>query len=512
MIRIPFLGGTEFPKNIGLGSERLINLYPEKNGNKRFLRHTPGAKYWTTAGNGPIRGAEQWDGHLYVLSGNGLYQVKTNGGTAHVGAVEGLSGRTTLVDCGAGGLLILDNGRGYYFDGAGVNLITDQDFPFPAIAATFLDGYAIVVKGGTGEFYIPANTYDLTEWNALDFENAEAVSDNLLNVYADKNLLFLLGERSTEIYTNTGNADFPFEAIRQAMSHFGLASKNTLTFCDGNLYWVGKNQTGGLAVLRLAQGADPEKVSDHRLDDYLSDLEPDVIESAFGLGIWWRGHPWYVLSITLAEGHGRTFVYDVSVEEWFEWSSYSETWNVQGRWRGNDHFYFGGKHIVTDGDSGDLYELRNDVYTDFGLPIVRERRTEIMNTGMEPIAFNQFSLMIETGTGEPGPDYASESIIYLVDGNGDNIVDANGNKVYSSVTRSVKSYTSELSVSRDGGHTWGNSRTKSIGPGSRKDKHVTWRRLGHCRPGEHATFRWMTSSNCPIHIRDGFIRGRQRNQ
>lgn len=469
MIRIPFIGGTDFPENIGLGAERTVNLYPEKLGETTFLRNTPGSELWTTAGNGPIRNAEEWDGHLYVLSGNTVYQINDRGGTKVVGSVKGSAGRVSMTDCGAGGLLILDSGEGWYYNGT-FQKITDPDFPFPVVASTFLDGFAIVVRGDSGEFYISRNTYDLAEWNALDFATAEASPDKLRNVYADKNLLFLLGDRSTEIYTNTGNPDFPFEAIRQAMSHFGIAAKDTLTFCDGNLYWVGQNATGGRTVLRLATAADPQKVSTFRLDDYLSDLSVDEIETAFGLGIWWRGHPWYVLSIPLAEGAGRTFVYDGATGQWFEWSTYANTWNAQGRWNGTDHYYFRGRHIVTDGQSGDLYELKENVFTDFGKDIVRERTMEIFNTQMEQISFHRLSLMMDTGTGTPGT-----------------------------------SYTSELSMSKDGGYSFGNSRTKSIGDGGERGKHVSWSRLGHAKPGQHTTFRWITSAKCPITIRSGVV-------
>lgn len=471
MIKIPFLGGTEFPDNIGLGAERLINLYPEQNKNKRFLRHTPGAQFWTNAGNGPIRAFEEWKGDLYVVSSSQLLKISAGGFVESIGNVAGTRSRCVIENIGAAGILILAEGLGYSYDGVTFTQIADPDFPYPAVAATFLDGFPVVVKGGTGEYYISENTYDLSSWRALDFDTAEARADDLEAAFSDKNLLFLFGSGTTEVAINTGNQDFPFEPIRQAMSKFGVQGRHTIAYCDGNVYWVGKNETGGRSVLRFAQGADPQKVSDYRLDDYLADLDLALFDEAFAFGLWWRGHPWYVLTIPEADTFGRTFVFDSSTDTWFEWSTLCNSPDRVGKYRASGHFYFNGKHIVPDGDTGTLYELKNNVYTDFdALEIVRQRTMGVLHNEMEPLSIAEFNLRVDAGSGTPGTDY-----------------------------------TCELAMSRDGGHTFLNSRTRSLGKGGEKDHPLIWRRVGHAREGEEATLRWTTSAQCPITLRDGYI-------
>jgi len=61
----------------------------------------------------------------------------------------------------------------------------------------------------------------------------------------------------------------------------------------------------------------------------------------------------------------------------------------------------------------------------------------------------------------------------------------------------------ELSISRDGGHTFGNSRSRSIGEGGEYDHQVRWYQNGR---GRRTTFRFSTSAQCPVTIRSGYIR------
>lgn len=460
MKRIPITGGTA-PKGYQYSSERTVNWYNEKG-----LRPTPGLKEWQTMGNGPIRAFCHHKDWLMVVSGTTIYRATDTGSYTAVGTVGSANGRVKAISNGINAMfLTVDDGSGRIYDGSGTSTITDADFiALNATSLVFHDGFAVANRSGTGQWYI-SGSYDFSSWSSLDFATAEAKPDKLIDIVSDKNLLWLFGERTLEVWQNTGNADFPFEPLRSAFSHYG-AYANTVQQLDNTLYWFGKNKDGGKCVLRLAGGADPQQVSDDRLNEWLNTLPDSEIAKAESFAVWWAGRSWYVLTFPEVDTFGRTIVMDTA-GGWFEWSTYCESPNRHGRFRGRDHIYFAGKNLIADTLSGTIYELDANTYMDGDKVIKRTRRLDTMGADMEYVSWASFQAEMETGDGTPGTDY-----------------------------------TMELRYSDDRGRSWSNSRSKSIGEGGEYSKRVIWRRLGTSR---RRTWELNTVAAKDIRINAGYI-------
>ena len=110
-------------------------------------------------------------------------------------------------------LMIVDGVNGYIFNfNTSVFVrITDVDFP-GADTVTFFNGRFVVNKPNTGQFYI-SDLYNGLSWDALNFATAESDPDNLVRVIADGGSLILYGDKTTEMWGDTGAADFPYGRI-----------------------------------------------------------------------------------------------------------------------------------------------------------------------------------------------------------------------------------------------------------------------------------------------------------
>lgn len=461
MRRIPFTGGTA-PKGYQYSSERTVNWYAE---DQFKLRPTPGLKTWQVVGNGPLRAWCHHKDSLMVVSGAEVYKVEQTGSFARVGSMSG-TGRAKAISNGVNAMFLnAENGDGYVWDGSGTSIVSDADWQgLQASVLEYHDGYGVANKRNTGEYYI-SGSYDFTSWAALDFATAEAKPDYLVDIVSDKNLLWLFGQRTLEVWQNTGNADFPFEPLRSAFSHYG-AYPYTIAQLDNTLYWLGKNKDGGKCVLRLVGGADPQQVSDDRINEWLNTVPDSEIAKALSFAVWWAGRSWYVLTFPEVDIWGRTLVFDTA-SGWFEWSTYCESPNRHGRFRGNLHIGFAGKNLIGDSLSGTIYELDADTFMDGDKVIKRTRRLDTMGADMELVTWPAFRVELETGTGTPGTDY-----------------------------------TMELRYSDDRGRSWSHSRSKSIGEGGEYSKNVVWRRCGRSR---RRTWELNTTAAKDIRINGGYI-------
>jgi len=142
-------------------------------------------------------------------------------------------------------------------------VVSDGDLPSCG-TVTFLDGYFIVNKNSSGAFYISA-LYDGTSWAALDFATAESSPDNLVRVFSSLGQLWLLGEHTTEIWTNTGASAFPFQRISGAKMETGILAAHTAVAVDNALYWIGEDNFGG-GIVYKATGFTPERVSNEPIE------------------------------------------------------------------------------------------------------------------------------------------------------------------------------------------------------------------------------------------------------
>jgi len=473
-LKIPFIGGAYEGKSSNLNAQTCVNLYPvydnEEGKNVRALYGTPGMKQFCDPSNAsPVRNMLKMGDYLYAVVGTSLYRVDSSGNaTAMTGSLTTSSGPVWLSNNGTE-LMIVDPGvEGYILSGTTLSAISDTDFPTPS-SVTFQDGYFIITQDDTDTIWI-SGLNDGTSWDALDYAAAEDKPDDATVVISDHEQIWVIGEDSTEVYYNSGNADFPFERISGGILECGIYAPNSIAQLDNTLFWL--DNFG--CVIRI-DGFHRSIISTRQIEYQIAQYS--TIDDAIGFAYVQEGHSFYVLTFPSVSA---TWVYDASTGLWHQRSSYPHvsdgSWN---RHRANCYEYFAGKHLIGDCENGKIYEWDMDTFSDDGNEIRRERASQSLHGDRRYVFIDKFEVEFEAGTGTAVDD---------------------------STIGEGADPQAALSWSDDGGHTWSNEHWTDIGVIGSYGTRAVWRRLGRSR---NRVFRVLVSDPVKVVMIAAYAKLRQ---
>ena len=350
-----------------------------------------------------------------------------------------IAGRASIANNG-NEIIFITGVHGYVYN-LTTHALTDITASLPtggADTVTFLDSYFIVNRSATGQFYI-SGQYDGLTWNALNFATAESNPDNLQAVIADKGYLALLGTSSIELWVNTGAQAFPFERVNGAPSPSGLMARWSLSRCGDFLTGLFKNKHGALFIGQL-QGYEIVQISTPDIDYLINKYQSP--SDAVGFGYTLNGRIYYQITF---QAEGKSWLYDVMSGAWSQLKSWGITRHV-----GDMCIAFGTKPIVSHYANGSLYYYSQDYYQDGGDPIEREITSGHMFTqGRNKVRVSRLRVDMEGGVGDLSVTAGNPTVM--------------------------------LTISRDGGHTWGSELWTSIGELGHFHRRAEWRRLGWAR-------------------------------
>lgn len=315
-----------------------------------------------------------------------------------------------------------------------VSAITDPDF-LGASAVDFLDGYTIFTRPDSGQWDI-SDLYAATTLDALDFATAEGSPDKLQRVFVDHREAIAFGEKTIEVYANTGGADFPFSRIEGAFIERGCIAPASIAKMDNGVFWVGDDRM----VYRM-QGYTPARVSTSAVEEVLR--KATDIADAEGWTYSLAGHHVYVLTLPTT---GITLTYYAMTNLWQQMRSGT---GRTGRWRAQWGCLAFGKSLVGDALDGNLYELDIDTFTENGEQRRWAARTPGEYAGGGLASSHRLELECELGVGLSTGQGSDPKVM--------------------------------VSFSGDGGRTWSPERTGSIGAMGETRKRVVWRRNGSWR-------------------------------
>src|SRR5574343_2050856 len=350
-MKICLVGASYQEWSLPFDPQRTVNLYPvfDQNGGKEVsaLYGTEGLSLFATIGTGAVRGCfASTNGRAFAVIGYNLYEIDINGTGTSRGSRDGSSGLVTIEENGVQ-LAICDGTSVYIFTYA-TNVfakVTDADLP-SASTITFIDGYFVVNKVNSGIFYISA-LYDGTSWAALDFATAESSPDNLKRVIKAIGQLWLLGEKTTEIWNNTGDSVFPFEKTSGADFATGILSPLTALELERSLFWVGRDKSGVGGVYRT-QGYSAQKISTPPIEKLIIDAGDYDNMTAFSFTS--LGHTFYMIT---GGGLETSLVYDLTTGLWHERAFTGDDGKFEQH-LANLHMFIFNKHIVGDRSEGKL--------------------------------------------------------------------------------------------------------------------------------------------------------------
>lgn len=372
-----------------LSAQRVVNYFaesaPPDSKSLVAMLNAPGIKAFADGLGGALRGAHEMGGVAYAVAGNAFFSVDSAGTATNLGAINTNVGNVSMDSNRASPLelVFVDGTDGWTYDTVnGLREITDADFE-PADTVTFQDGYFVFSVAGTSKFRISAID-DGRSYASTDFGNAEADSDNLVVVRSSQQQLWLFGERTTEIYYNSGNADFPFERISGAVLDRGCAAAFSVAEDDNTLFWLGDDR-----IVYRANGFTPQRISTHAIEEALRTMTSVSDATAFFVTI--SGHKFYHLTLPTGQ---KTFVYDVATGLWHERESFGQKY-----WRGSVFIEAYGKQLVGDAFQGRIGELDLDTFTEFGETMQGVLTGPPLHRDRRRIFHRRFEVDIESGKG-----------------------------------------------------------------------------------------------------------------
>jgi hypothetical protein len=360
-----FCGPSNTQASRTVDAELTVNVYmrivdagsPKAGGS---LYKAPGLAPFAYLGNGPVRASFAQDGRCTGVGGNTFYEVLPSG---NVTAYNSLPLKTngnpaTISSSGAQGhqQFITSGGEGYIFDTNAYTLtpIFDSDFPSECVQGLFFKGYFWALSGADGRVQ-SSKQYNGLIWNSLDFVIESDFSDQVIAIARTHDNLWLFGTRNTAPWAFTGEGNQSIVPIQGAIIEHGCGAAFSVVSLDNTLYWLGRDENGSGIVWR-ASGYTPVRISTHAVEAALAEV------SEYGQAVAWayqeQGHTFYVLYVP---GLETSWVYDIATQQWHERGHWSAELGRYRPYRGMNHCYAFGRHLVGDRESGALYTQSMDI-------------------------------------------------------------------------------------------------------------------------------------------------------
>jgi hypothetical protein len=360
-----------------------------------------------------------------------------------VGTLQTSSGPVSIRDNNAGGYAVIVDGPGGYFYNIKTQAfspIADPNF-LGSDTVAYIDGWWIFNKPGTQTFYTNAQAYSLS-FNALYFALKDAAADNLVSVIESKELLWLIGDKTTEVWYDAGGQYFPFQRIVGTLLQVGCKAKYSVTRFGEGLMWFGRSERGENVIIKT-QGFLDTVVSNPSFGNEVATYA--TTDDAIAYTYQEDTHEFYVLIFPTAD---TCWVYDGQSGLLHKRLSYDPYAKAFHRHRSNCFLNFAGMRIVGDYQNGAIYQLTRNSYTDAGWPLLSKRRApHIWDKGQRGRVFmSSLQLDFNVGVGNPS-------------GMGTNPV-------------------CTLAISRDGGRTFGSRTSAPLGAIGEYRTRTMWRKLG----------------------------------
>lgn len=408
MARVALTGGAYTARSVIASAQRQVNLFAELNEEgspvKFTLYPTPGLRLLAAAptpgaGRGLFRAS---NGILYAVVGRSVYTISPNWAWALIGNLT--ASLTTPVGMSDNSLtmLVVDGTDAGYT----VALATNTLAPFSAAAfygadrVAFLDTFFVLNKPGTGIFY--SSLALSTTFDPLYFATKIGYPDKLVSIIVLHREIWLIGTDTTEVWVNSGAAAFPFEIMTGAFVPHGCAAKHSVASIGDSVFWLSQDKTGQGVVLQGA-GYQAKPVTSYAIAQAIAGYA--TVSDAIGWCYQKEQHQFYVLTFPTADA---TWAYDLSTGQWHEWK-WSDSNGVEHRHRAMSHAFAYGENVVMDWETGAIYALDLNVYTDNGAPIVRRRGFPHGISDGKRVIYKQFIADMETGNAPgtssigPGP-------------------------------------------------------------------------------------------------------------
>lgn len=393
LVPINITGGVYKHKSRPLSNQLTRNWWPQAQGTQKarsdyILQTFYGLKLFVTHAGGSDRGMVTNQGKLYKVTDGTLYQVDSLGIHTALGSIPG-SNRCIMKALGS--QIVIANGSGqiWVWDGTVLSQNTNVNLGSPKGVAV-LNSQAIY-DNGSGQSFDVSDVGLPSSISGLNNAAAESFSDDLQIPYAWRETLYLFGKETIELWYNSGQGNPPFDKVQGAGINVGLGAVYSVADMPDFAFFFGSDKQfhsltpGTSAVDTVVSNAAMAK----EFQTYL------VTDDCIGWCMQLEGQWFYVAVFPTQD---ITWIYPVG-GDWFQWGS-----SATGRIRANSYAQVFGKNLVAEYNSGNIYELDAETYTDADQAIIRTRDSAIIHSGLigpdnKPFEVNEIQFIVETGVG-----------------------------------------------------------------------------------------------------------------
>ena len=284
---------------------------------------------------------------------------------------------------------------------------------------------------------------------STSFSSKDGSPDNLVALIVDHREVYLMGESSSEVWTDVGGNPFPFQRIPGTNTQHGIAAKFSVARFGDSFCYVSRNNRGQAQIMQM-KGYVPTRISNHAVENSITN---QYVDDAIAWTYQLEGHEVYVVSFPTLE---LTWAYDLASGMWHKWL-YTNNDGTYTRHRGNCCAVFQGLVLVGDYQDGSIYEIDKNNYTDNGQNIRRLRRAPHLVSDFQRQYFDELQIQFQPGVGLTG------------------ITTPLNNEVVGADPQAM------LRWSNDGGSTYSNEHWTTIGKIGKYKNRAIWRRLGTAR-------------------------------
>jgi Phage stabilisation protein len=318
---------------------------------------------------------------------------------------------------------------------------------------------------------------------STSFSSKDGSPDNLVALIVDHREVYLMGEASSEVWTDVGAVPFPFQRIPGTSTQHGVAARFSLARLGDSFAYVSRNNRGQAQIMQM-KGYVPSRISNHAVENSITN---QYVDDAIAWTYQLEGHEVYVVSFPTLN---LTWAYDIASGMWHKWL-YTDNTGTYSRHRGNCCAVFQGMVLVGDYANGSIYELDKQNYTDNGQNIRRLRRAPHLVTDLQRQYFDELQIQFQPGVGTTGVSVSTDTNIYL---GSPYVISASATLTIAptltyviGIANPITSLTDTnypqamLRWSNDGGSTWSREYWVTIGQEGKYKNRAIWRRLGMAR-------------------------------
>ena len=408
-MRVELTQGFYEARSVISDCQRCFNLYAEKNPEgwptKFTFYNAPGLKELGTAPNMPARGL-YWGNNdtLYYAAGGSFYSVSSDWVFTRIGFIDTvIGGPVSMADNGAYLVLVDGSVNGYQLEYAngGFNAISAANNSPPigsgsvyafygADRIDIMDGYLVLNEPGTSNFYCTYNNEVV--FDALYFAAKNGYSDNLVSLIVSRRELWLVGERTCEVWYDAGaTPGVPFDIMPGPFIMHGCVAKYSLAQVDGAIFFLSQDQAG-LNIMARAQNYQTERISTHAIEQEWAKYSTTADAQGFCFQV--GGHTFYQINFPTAD---KSWRWDETTRLWHE-VGWTDSNGNHHRHRAAFAVQAYGITVAADWETGQLYQIDPDLYDDAGQPMYFRRGFPHMINDGKRVIYPGFTLDVEAAT------------------------------------------------------------------------------------------------------------------